>query len=115
MQLFSIGLVKLNMDGSIVHQENGNAVDTYSIDSIVSYSRAWTGFVRLFERGGAATGNRFDNSRTLDPMTIDIAKRDKFPKNDLSNGFIVSFWNICDTRCEYDSTLTIFLIVFHAG
>ena len=56
MQLFSIGLHKLNMDGSIIYQENGNPEDSYSIDDIVSYSRAWTGFVERPERGGAATG-----------------------------------------------------------
>ena len=90
MQLFSIGLHKLNMDGSIIYQENGNPEDSYSIDDIVSYSRAWTGFVERPERGGAATAKEGNGDTTLDPLYIDIAKRDEFPKNNLLGGFIVS-------------------------
>ena len=94
MQLFSVGLYKLNMDGSIIYQENGNPVDSYSIDDIVSYARAWTGFVEKPERGGAASSeNGFQESK-VDPMRIDIDKRDLFPKNDLDDGFIVSSSNI---------------------
>ena len=52
MQLFSIGLDKLNMDGSIVLDEEGKPEQTYSIADIVSYARAWTGFERESERGG---------------------------------------------------------------
>ena len=94
MQLFSVGLYKLNMDGSIVYQENGNPVDSYSIDDIVSYARAWTGFVEKPERGGPATSKEGSADTTLDPMRIDITKRDLFPKNNLLNGFIVSYGNI---------------------
>ena len=82
------------MDGSIIYQENGNPVDSYSIDDIVSYARAWTGFVEKPERGGAASSeNGFQESK-VDPMRIDIDKRDLFPKNNLLNGFIVSFRQI---------------------
>ena len=82
------------MDGSIIYQENGNPVDSYSIDDIVSYARAWTGFVEKPERGGAASSeNGFQESK-VDPMRIDIDKRDLFPKNNLLNGFIVSYGNI---------------------
>ena len=94
MQLFSVGLYKLNMDGSIVYQENGNPVDSYSIDDIVSYARAWTGFVEKPECGGPATSKEGSADTTLDPMRIDITKRDLFPKNNLLNGFIVSYGNI---------------------
>jgi uncharacterized protein (DUF1800 family) len=52
MQLFSIGLFKLNMDGSTVMDEEGKPEQTYNIADIVSYSRAWTGFERPSERGG---------------------------------------------------------------
>jgi len=82
------------MDGSIIYQENGNPLDSYSIDDIVSYARAWTGFVEKPERGGAASSeNGFQESK-VDPMRIDIDKRDLFPKNDLDDGFIVSSSNI---------------------
>mmetsp|Transcript_598 Transcript_598/g.1174 ORF Transcript_598/g.1174 Transcript_598/m.1174 type:complete len:1161 (+) Transcript_598:1495-4977(+) len=87
MQLFSVGLFKLNMDGTIIYQENGNPEDTYSMDGIQSYARAWTGFVKRPERGGASPERGFQD-QTLDPMTINIDTRDWFPKNDLANGFI---------------------------
>ena len=88
LQLFSVGLYKLNMDGSIIHQASGNAEDTYTIDDIVSYSRAWTGFRSRNKRGGAATGAENFADTTLDPLYIDPDRRDWFPKNDLSKGFI---------------------------
>ena len=43
MQLFSIGLYKLNPDGSRVLSENGYPLEAYTMDDIFSYSRAWTG------------------------------------------------------------------------
>lgn len=44
MQLFSIGLYHLNMDGTNVLLDNGKLAETYTIEDILSYSRAWTGF-----------------------------------------------------------------------
>ena len=44
----------------------------------------------LLERGGAATAQEGNGDTTLDPLYIDIAKRDEFPKNNLLGGFIVS-------------------------
>ena len=74
------------MDGSIVYHENGILPqETYSTSTIVSYARSWTGLVKSPERGGATS---------LDPMTINIQKRDLFPKSNLVNGFIVSFRQI---------------------
>lgn len=60
----------------------------YAIDDIVSYSKAWTGFVKRGERGGAASSSRGSGYTTLDPLKIEVATRDVFPKNDLSGGFI---------------------------
>lgn len=47
MQLFSIGLYKLNPDGSRVLSETGYPLEAYTMDDIFSYSRAWTGEYRL--------------------------------------------------------------------
>lgn len=99
MQLFTIGLNKLNMDGSIVYQSNGDPEDTYSIDDIISYARVWTGFEVKSdskERGGAASSGSTFGKTSLDPMSINIELRDWFPKNDLAGGFIVS---IIVARC----------------
>ena len=43
MQLFSIGLVKLNLDGTPRRDDAGRTMDTYTNDDIVTFSRAWTG------------------------------------------------------------------------
>ena len=46
MQLFSIGLVELNSDGTMKLDENNIPIPTYSNDDITEYARVWTGFTR---------------------------------------------------------------------
>ena len=43
VQLFTIGLVKLNIDGTRELDLNGNAIATYTNDDITEYARVWTG------------------------------------------------------------------------
>lgn len=54
MQLFSIGLYQLNMDGSQVLDDDGIPIETYTIDDIMSFAAVWTGFEQRKERGGAS-------------------------------------------------------------
>lgn len=107
MQLFTIGLVRINMDGTSVLQPNGTPEETYSQDDIVSYARAWTGFIQARERGGASSGSDGDHSdeTSLDPMWIEIEKRDLFPKTNLIGGFIVSL-NLIVNHNETSFTVT---------
>ena len=58
--------------------------------TIMSMARAWTGFVKPDVRGGQSSGARGAGAGGLDPMSIDVKKRDWFPKTDLAGGFIVS-------------------------
>ena len=70
MQLFSIGLYQLNMDGTNILLNNGKLEETYTIEDILSYSRAWTGFTRphvrdadpkraeVIARGGSSLSGR---------------------------------------------------------
>jgi uncharacterized protein (DUF1800 family) len=44
MQLFSIGLYRLNPDGSLMLDGNGQPIETYGPDDIVGLSRVFTGF-----------------------------------------------------------------------
>jgi uncharacterized protein (DUF1800 family) len=44
MQLFSIGLYRLNPDGTLMLDGNGQPVETYGPDDIVGLSRVFTGF-----------------------------------------------------------------------
>ena len=43
MQLFTVGLYQLNMDGTVV-QSGGNPVPTYSQDDVSQAARVWTGY-----------------------------------------------------------------------
>lgn len=43
MQLFSIGLYKLNVDGT-VKKRNGEPLETYTNSDIQTFAKAWTGF-----------------------------------------------------------------------
>lgn len=44
MQLFTVGLVELNIDGSVVTDSSGNPVPTYSQDDIIGLSNVFTGW-----------------------------------------------------------------------
>ena len=46
MQLFSIGLYKLNMDGTYKFDSNGEPIQTYDNTDIQTFARGWTGFER---------------------------------------------------------------------
>ena len=71
MQLFTIGLTKLNDDGTpIVDPETGKAVETYTNEDIESFARAWTGFDRTSVRGNYEEVRRGTSDNRLDPMRI---------------------------------------------
>lgn len=44
LQLFSIGLYKLNLDGTYVLNGNGQPIETYTNDDVVGLARAFTGW-----------------------------------------------------------------------
>lgn len=44
MQLFSVGLVKLNLDGSPQRGANGSPLETYTQDDVIAITRALTGW-----------------------------------------------------------------------
>ncbi len=50
MQLFTIGLEKLNIDGTNILSENGEVIPTYENSDIQTFARAWTGFRRQYTR-----------------------------------------------------------------
>ncbi len=55
MQLFSIGLYSLNIDGTMKLDSNGIPLQTYTNSDIQTFARAWTGFRRenvRFNRDG---------------------------------------------------------------
>lgn len=68
MQLFTVGVHKLNMDGTVVMNSSGDPVATYDNTDIQNFARAWTGFTRLPRR---ANIENFDwDYNRIDPMRI---------------------------------------------
>jgi len=43
MQLFSLGLTRMSMDGNPMTTSNGQVIETYDNIDLFSYARAWTG------------------------------------------------------------------------
>jgi uncharacterized protein (DUF1800 family) len=67
MQLFSIGLVELNNDGT-PKLVNGNPVDTYGMDDIRGLARVFTGWGWGNEGTPDPVNGRFTGSNPSDPM-----------------------------------------------
>jgi len=93
MQLFTIGLVQLNTDGTPAVDDAGNFIRTYTNDDIMEYSRVWTGFIRQQARGNYE--ERLGLTNNLDPMTIHIPFRDLFPKLGLNNQYVGDKYMLC--------------------
>lgn len=92
MQLFTMGLYRLNQDGSQIIGENGNPERAYTNDDIVEYARAWTGFVAQDDRGNVEQGAP---SNQVDPMIINMEHRDVFPKMGLDRQYIGDGYPLC--------------------
>jgi len=55
MQLFTIGLVMLNQDGTPQLDGNGNTIPTYTQDQVQAFARAYTGWTYATATGGSPT------------------------------------------------------------
>lgn len=91
MQLFNIGTVLLNEDGTLKRDANGDEIDAYSNFDVQNFARAWTGFAAQkargnFEADGFTTMNLPLQTNSIDPMRIVPEYRDKFPKTNLIGG-----------------------------
>ena len=69
-------------------KDNGSPAKTYSINDIMSYARAWTGFSGPVKRGGVSVAERQWTDKLIDPMVISATMRDILPKTDLEGGYI---------------------------
>lgn len=96
MQLFSIGLIVLNDDGTPkLDPATGKPLQTYTNEDIESFARAWTGFQRRAVRGNYEESSIGTSSNKLDPMRILPEWRDPFPKHDLNGGYIGDSYALC--------------------
>ena len=78
MQLFSVGLHMLNNDGTLMLDEHGKPILTYTTDDITQYARLWTGFQLQPPRGNIE--DPITRGSRIDPMMINVETRDRFPK-----------------------------------
>jgi uncharacterized protein (DUF1501 family) len=94
MQLETIGLEMLNMDGTVIKDDRGNPIPTYDTEDIVTFARSWTGFSVARRRGNYEELDHLQ-SNWMDPMTLDGQARDWFPKRDLLDGWIGDRYPLC--------------------
>ena len=91
IQLFTIGMNALNMDGSYILNEKGEPVETYDASNVQELSRAWTGFAFNYPRGNIEViGRNF-----IDPLRLKHY-RDIFPKANLYGGFLGDGYPLCN-------------------
>jgi len=94
MQLFTIGLVPLNLDGTPTASAAASNEETYDNEDIMVFARAWTGFLRQKPRANVETPT---GSNTIDPLRIDPNRRDPFPKTNLyDGGFLGDGYPLCE-------------------
>ena len=91
MQLFTVGLYVLNTDGTPKKTGNGKRVRTYNNDDVMEFARVWTGLRSQPQRGNGATAER----NRIDPMRIELAWRDMFPKMGLNGKYIGDGYPLC--------------------
>jgi hypothetical protein len=100
MQLFSIGILKLNSDGTPkVDPATGLPIPTYQNEDIQVFARAWTGFYHQERRSNIELGGDWEPNR-IDPMRINPDWRDVYPKMDLNDGFIGDSYPLCSDLPE---------------
>ena len=99
MQLFTIGLIQLNGNGSyIVDPLSGEPLETYDTSNIKEFAKCWTAFDRRpmrtnIQNEGHGRGNR------IDPMELKAngadTKRDLYPKMDLLSAYLGDQYPLC--------------------
>jgi uncharacterized protein (DUF1501 family)/uncharacterized protein (DUF1800 family) len=94
MQLFSIGLYQLNIDGTKKVDNSGSPIFSYDNTDIQNFARAWTGFTRERNRANIESG-WWDDTNRIDPLRVIGVHRDPFPKMDLHGGYIGDKTPLC--------------------
>ena len=95
MQLFTIGLWKLNLDGSFATDENGAKIPTYSNKNIQAFARVWTGFQIQNFRGNIEGHRGIQSTNFLDPMKLNQRNHDVLPKLGLGDEYLGDRVQLC--------------------
>jgi hypothetical protein len=88
MQLETVGLDMLNMDGTVIKDNLGQIIPTYDTNDILTFARVWTGLEIAARRGNYEENDPITSNWT-DPMLLKNGdKHDWFPKKDLLDNWI---------------------------
>ena len=104
MQLFSMGVNALNMDGTVQKDSTGAAVPNYSEDEVRSVARALTGWTYARLNGAAITDNQ--NLDYANPMIVNQAVYDTTAKTFLGA-------NVAANATAQDSEKAVVDVVFN--
>ena len=100
MQLFSVGIWQLNMDGSKKLDKDGEPLHAYDSTDIMNMARAWTGIDREYRYRGNAESGKWGPH--VDPTHINREYRDIYPKADLLGGYIGDLYPLCSDLPKKD-------------
>jgi len=89
MQLFTIGLVMLNQDGTLQHDGSGNTIPTYTQDQVQAFARAYTGWTYATSTGGSSTKFPNKTANYFAPMAPVESYHDTSAKT-LLNGTVLA-------------------------
>jgi len=96
MQLFTVGTVQLNPDGSEV-LIGGNPVPTYDNEDIMTFASVLTGFDRQLMRSNLEVVKGSGTGRNLiDPMQMKSEWHDAYPKMDLDDNYLGDGYPLCE-------------------
>eukprot|EP00536_Pseudo-nitzschia_multiseries_P010764 jgi/Psemu1/204058/e_gw1.338.42.1 len=96
LQLFSIGLYKLNDDGTIETDIRGHEFRTYKNHDISEYAKVFVGFKKQGIRGNIEDGGRTHNEENeIDPLRIILENKDYFPKLGMDNKYVGDGYPLC--------------------
>jgi uncharacterized protein (DUF1800 family) len=72
MQLFSIGLYKLNNDGTEQLDSSGSPMLSYDNTDIQNFARTWTGFIKQPLRANIEVqlSNNQNRQNRIDPLNV---------------------------------------------
>ena len=96
MQLFSIGLWQLNMDGTQKLDASGEPLPTYDNTHIVSFAKVWTGFDLQPWRSNLESPAGHTTSNFIDPLLIHARPGETTADSEASSRDLMPKWNLYD-------------------
>jgi uncharacterized protein (DUF1800 family) len=70
MQLFSIGIDKLNIDGTQMLDSSGSPILAYDNSDVQNFAKAWTGFTRINHSRSNIENFEWESRNRIDLMIV---------------------------------------------